>query len=66
MVEVGDSVLPLYSGELCWPYNCETTNMGNYVYIRTYVIDSDWLINAYEEQRDGECKEGADHYYYYW
>ena len=65
-VQVGnDSVITLtqfYSA--CWVGNCHNTKIGPYEWIHTYVIDDQWLKDAWTESMTGECPPGAKHNWY--
>lgn len=45
-IEVADSIIVLSAKNLCWQYNCKTEYRGEHVYMRTYVINDEWLINV--------------------
>ena len=60
-VRVGnDSVIHLTNSNYsCWPYNCTNTRLGEYEWLHTYVIDDEWLTEAWLEATSGECSPGA-------
>ena len=65
-VQVGNDsaiVLP-QSYSSCWRYNCQNTKIGPYEWIHTYVIDDQWLKDAWTESMTGECPPGAKHNWY--
>lgn len=74
-IEVGDSVTllsdyPIVNGEvitssgLCWPYNCQNKQIGQYEWMHTYLIDDQWIIDAWTESRSGRCVPGAKSTHY--
>ena len=48
----------------CWVGNCKNTKIGSYEWVHTYVIDDQWLIDAWTESKTGECPPGAKHNWY--
>ena len=48
----------------CWMSNCHNTKIGPYEWVHTYVIDDQWLIDAWTESKTGECPPGAKHNWY--
>ena len=65
-VKVGnDSTIPLSDLDYsCWRFNCQNTKIGPYEWIHTYVIDDQWLKDAWTESMTGECPPGAKHNWY--
>lgn len=74
-IEVGDSIAyllntPTVNGEkitsamLCWPYNSRNEQTGKYEWVHTYLIDDQWIIDAWTESRSGRCVPGAKSTHY--
>lgn len=65
-VNVGkDSTITLSDSDYsCWRFNCQNTKIGPYEWIHTYVIDDQWLKDAWIESKTGECPPGAKHNWY--
>lgn len=65
-IQIGnDSTVSLSnSNYACWPYNCQNTQLGEYEWQHTYVIDDQWIKDAWLESVTGECKSNAKYTWY--
>lgn len=74
-IEVGDSTAyllnsPTVNGEeisssiLCWHYNSRNEQIGQYEWMHTYLIDDQWIIDAWTESMSGRCVPGAKSTHY--
>ena len=60
-----DSTIALpQSYSSCWRFNCKNTKIGPYEWIHTYVIDDQWLKDAWTESKTGECPPGSKYNWY--
>lgn len=74
-IEVGDSTVylsdyPTIDGRedtgswLCWHYNSQNEQIGEYEWMHTYVIDNQWIIDAWTESGTGRCTPGTKSTHY--
>lgn len=60
-----DSIISLFnSNYACWPYNCQNTQLGEYEWLHTYIIDDQWIKDAWIESTTGECPLNAKYTLY--
>lgn len=58
-----DSTISLFeSNYACWPYNCQSTQLGEHEWLRTYVIDDQWIKDAWTEAQNEECEKRPEHW----
>ena len=63
-IQVGKDSVIILTQSPCWQCNCQNAQIGRYEWVHTYVIDDQWLIDAWTESKTGECPPGAKHNWY--
>ena len=60
-----DSIINLSnSNYACWPYNCQNTQLGEYEWLHTYIVDNQWIKDAWIVSSTGECSPNAKYTWY--